>query len=98
MDAISDSIWVGCDISNGCKTSLGHILPWGQGNPKHSYRLGNEWIESSPLEKDLGYWWVKNWSQQCMLTDWKSAVQMVCTERGVTSRAREAIVPSTLSL
>ncbi|GAB0205552.1 hypothetical protein GRJ2_003020800 [Grus japonensis] len=26
----------------------------GQGNPKHSYRLGGEWIESSPEEKDLG--------------------------------------------
>ena len=25
-----------------------------QGNPKHKYRLGNEWIESSPAEKDMG--------------------------------------------
>ncbi|GAB0182672.1 cAMP-dependent protein kinase inhibitor alpha [Grus japonensis] len=25
-----------------------------QGNPKHDYRLGEEWIESSPKEKDLG--------------------------------------------
>ncbi|PKU31330.1 rna-directed dna polymerase from mobile element jockey-like [Limosa lapponica baueri] len=24
------------------------------GNPKHKYRLGREWIESSPEEKDLG--------------------------------------------
>ncbi|KAJ7404581.1 rna-directed dna polymerase from mobile element jockey-like [Pitangus sulphuratus] len=24
------------------------------GNPKHNYRLGREWIESSPEEKDLG--------------------------------------------
>jgi len=29
------------------------ILHMGQGNPKHKYRLGREWIERSPEEKDL---------------------------------------------
>jgi len=32
------------------------ILHWGQGNPCYQYRLGDEGIESSPEEEDLGYW------------------------------------------
>ena len=33
----------------GCK-----LLHVGRGNPKHKYRLGGEWLKSSPEEKDLG--------------------------------------------
>ena len=29
------------------------VLHMGQGTPKHKYRLGGEWLESSPEEKDL---------------------------------------------
>ncbi|GAB0195500.1 cAMP-dependent protein kinase inhibitor alpha [Grus japonensis] len=30
------------------------VLHVGRLSPKHDYRLGEEWIESSPEEKDLG--------------------------------------------
>ncbi|PKU46750.1 rna-directed dna polymerase from mobile element jockey-like [Limosa lapponica baueri] len=71
------------------------VLHLGHGNPNYEYRLGREWIDSRPAEKDfrVSVNEKHNMSHQCALAAHKVSCLLGCIKRNVASRSGEVILP-----
>jgi len=65
------------------------------GQSQADIQVGQEWLESSPKDKDLGVSVNErfNVSRQCALAAQKANCILGCIKKSVTSRSREVILP-----
>ncbi|KAK4822566.1 hypothetical protein QYF61_016135 [Mycteria americana] len=85
-----------CTIINGRKfnKSKCQILHPGQRNAGHNYKLGEECLEGSPAERDLGVLVDSrlNMSQQCALAAKRAKHILGCIKHSITSQSKEVII------
>jgi len=74
------------------------VLHLGRGNPKHKHRLGGEWIEGSPEEKDLGVLVDQklNMTWQCALAAQQANRPLGCIPSSVGTGRGRGFCPSAL--
>ncbi|KAK4806867.1 hypothetical protein QYF61_012588 [Mycteria americana] len=84
-------------IINGMKFNKTkcRILHLRRSNTGHTYRLGEEWLESSPAERHLGVLVDsrRNMSQQCALAAKRANRILGCIQHSISSQSKEMITP-----
>jgi len=93
-------IWIDWEhwaVINGMKLNMNkcQILHLGQSNARHKYKRGEEWLESSLAERDLGLLTDNrvNRSQQCALAARRPNCILGCIKHRTTNWSKNLIIP-----